>query len=221
MIAEELINQMVPPLKPSDQAGQGLDWMDEFRCNQLPVVADERFLGFVTSDTLIEGNSRDRRIDSLTLTGEDCQVGSDAHFFEILKVSADYKLQMVAVRNEVGRYCGVITTADVMSMFAQTASVQMAGSILVISMDMVQYSMAEIARLIEENKARILGSAMLEDPADPARIRLVLKIDQADLSRVVATLERFDYKIVGRYQSVQHDDVDRDRYESLMRYLNI
>lgn len=221
MIAEELINQMVPPLKPSDPAGKGLDWMDEFRCNQLPVVDDERFLGFITSDALLEGNSRERSINTFTLSGEDCQVTAEAHFFEILKTSAGHKLQMVAVHNELGRYCGVITTADVMTMFAQTASVQMSGSILVLSMEMIDYSMAEIARLVEENKARILGSALLEDPGDPSRIRLVLKIDQADLTRVAATLERFDYRIVGRYQSVQHDNGDRDRYESLMRYLNI
>ena len=89
MIAEELINQLVPPLKTSDTAGQGLDWMDEFRCNQLPVVDDERFLGFITSDALLEGNSRDRSIDTFTLSGEDCQVAADTHFFEILKTSAE------------------------------------------------------------------------------------------------------------------------------------
>lgn len=221
MIAEELINHLVPPLKLSDRAGMALDWMDEFRCNQLPVVRDERFLGFITYEKLVDGNSRERRLEDFELTGAACRVPADAHLYEIMKVAGDHKLQEVAVVNDLGLYSGVILSADVMTMFAQTAAFQMAGSILVLSMEMVHYSLAEIARLVEENKAKILSATLVEDPLDATRIRLVLKTDQVDLTRIVATLERFDYKVVGRYEGGRQQEADRDRYDMLMRYLNI
>ena len=97
----------------------------------------------------------------------------------------------------------------------------MPGSILVLSMELVSYSLAEIARLVEENNAKIISSTITEDPLDSSRIRLTIKVNQADLTRIVATLERFDYKIIARYQETRTPELDRDRFDLFMRYLNI
>jgi acetoin utilization protein AcuB len=45
MTAKELINPMIPPLKPTDLLQKALDWMDEFKVNMLPVVDKGSFLG--------------------------------------------------------------------------------------------------------------------------------------------------------------------------------
>ena len=42
-----------------------------------------------------------------------------------------------------------------------------------------------------------------------------------DLSRIVATLERFGYRVIGRYQEAPHDDDSKERLDMLMKYLNI
>ncbi len=47
MIAEELINHMIPPLKITDDAHKAIVWMEEFRCMHLPVVDEGNLLGFV------------------------------------------------------------------------------------------------------------------------------------------------------------------------------
>ncbi|NJM24242.1 MAG: cbs domain containing protein, partial [Bacteroidia bacterium] len=76
-------------------------------------------------------------------------------------------------------------------------------------------------RLVEENHGKILSSMLKEDPLDPGKIRLTLKIDQTDLSRTVATLERFSYKVIGRYQEAKPVGDDRERIDMLFRYLDI
>jgi hypothetical protein len=50
---------------------------------------------------------------------------------------------------------------------------------------------------------------------------LTLKINQVDLSRIVATLDRFGYRVIGRYQEIREMAEDRDRIDMLMRYLDI
>jgi hypothetical protein len=98
----------------------------------------------------------------------------------------------------------------------------MPGGILVLSMNMVDYSLTEISRYVEENSAKIISSNIVEDPLDKGRIKLTLKINQTDLSRIVATLERFGYRVIGRYQEIlKEDGNDKERFEMLMRYLNI
>ena len=221
MIAEELINHMVPPLKVTDDAHKAIVWMEEFRCNHLPVVSEGKLLGFISEEIILESNDIVRNLEDFQLVGKDCVVGLESHFFEILRVAGEHKLNVVAVQNDEGQYAGIITVQDMMASFAQTASVQMPGGILVLSMDLIDYSLAEISRYVEENKAKVISSTMMEDPLDKGKIKVTLKINQLDLSRIVATLERFGYRVIGRYQEATRDDDSNERLDMLMKYLNM
>jgi CBS domain-containing protein len=221
MIAEELINYMIPPLKSTDDAHKAIVWMEEFRCNHLPVVEENQLLGFISEEIILESNDIEKQLADFELVGKSCSVGLDSHFYDILKVAGEHKLQIVAVTSEEGLYTGAITVQDIMTSFAQTAAVQLPGGILVLSMDLIDYSLAEVSRLIEENNAKILSSTVVEDPMDKGKIKLTVKINQVDLTRIVATLERFNYRVIGRYQETPKEVGDRDRIDMLMRYLNI
>jgi acetoin utilization protein AcuB len=221
MIAEELINHMIPPLKVTDDAHKAIVWMEEFRCNHLPIVEEGELLGFISEEIILESNDIGKDLGDFKLVGKNCAVSLESHFYDILRIAGENKLQIVGVLNEVRQYVGVITVQDIMASFAQTASVQMQGGILVLSMDLIDYSLAEISRYVEENNAKVISSTMIEDPLDKGKIKLTLKINQMDLSRIVATLERFGYRVIGRYQESRTDTDDKDRIDMLMRYLNI
>lgn len=221
MIAEDLINHMIPPLKGTDDAHKAIVWMEEFRCNYMPVVVDSKLMGFISEEIILETNEIEKEVADFNLVGKNCYVHLDTHFYDILKVAADNKLQMVGVLNEEEKYFGVITVQDTLTSFAQTAAVQLPGGILVLSMNFVDYSLAEISRLIEENHAKILSSIIKEDPLDPGKIRLTVKLNQLDMSRIVATLERFNYKVIGRYQETKPVENERERIDMLLRYLDI
>lgn len=221
MIAEDLINHMIPPLKGSDDAHKAIVWMEEFRCNYMPVVDDGKLLGFLSEDIILETNDIEKCVKDFDLAGVNCYVHLDTHFYDILKVAADNKLQMVAVLNDDQSYCGVITVQDTLTSFAQTAAVQLPGGIIVLSMNHIDYSLAEISRLIEENHAKILSCIVKEDPLDAAKLRLTVKINQLDLSRIVATLERFGYRVIGRYHETKTLGDEKDRIDMLLRYLDI
>lgn len=212
---------MIPPLKGDDDAHKAIVWMDEFRCNYMPVVDNGKLLGFVSEEIILETNEIEKSVKEFNLVGQNCYVQLDTHFYDILKVAADNKLQVIAVLNEDQSYCGLITVQDTLTSFAQTAAVQMPGGILVLSMNHVDYSLSEISRLIEENHAKVLSSLVKEDPLDPSKLRLTLKINQVDLLRIVATLERFGYKVIGRYQDAKPVEDGKERIDMLLRYLDI
>lgn len=221
MIATELINSMIPPLKITDDAHKAIVWMEEFRCNHLPVVHEGQLLGFISEEIILESNDIEKPLSDFQLIGKECVVSGETFFYDILKVASENKLHIVGVLDEARAYAGVITVQDVLTSFAQTAAVQMQGGILVLSMDLIDYSLAEIARLVEENNAKIIGSTMVEDPMDKGKIKLTLKINQVDLTRIVATLDRFSYKVIGKYQTAEVEGNEKERLDMLMRYLNI
>ena len=53
MIAEELINQMIPALKLTDTAEKAILWMEELKTNQLPVIENRMYKGLITEDIIL------------------------------------------------------------------------------------------------------------------------------------------------------------------------
>ena len=221
MLAEELINHMIPPLKLKDDAHKAMLWMEELRSNELPVVDKQVFIGVVTEDIILEVNEVDKLISDFQLQNTDCIVSKDAHFYDVLKIASEQDSKLVGVTDEEGKYIGSITVQDTVTAFAQSAAIQIPGSILVLSIDAIDYSLAEISRLVEENNAKILSSSIKEDELDSNKIRLTLKINILDLTAIIATLERFEYRIIARFQETKVEEGEKDRIDMLLKYLDI
>ncbi|WP_066625972.1 CBS domain-containing protein [Rufibacter roseus] len=221
MIAEELINQMVPPLKLSDSGEKAVRWMEEFRLNQLPVVKNRKFLGLVTEENVLEAKDKELLLSKIPFDFEHVHVQNNQHFYNVMEMAIKNKVQVVPVLDELQEYLGVITVNDTIAAFGQMSAMQGQGGILVLCMAERDYSLSEISRLVESNNAKILSAYVSPDEADIFKIKLTLKINTIDLTRIVATLERFGYKITAQFQDGAETQDDQDRLDMLLRYLNV
>lgn len=221
MIAEELINQMIPPLKLYDTVEKALRWMDEFRVNELPVVSNRKYMGLATEHNLIELDDRSQPLKEVTLEYQEVHVQQHQHFYDVMEAAIKNKIQVVAVFDDEQDYIGIITINDTLAAFGQMSALQGQGSILVLSMPERDYSLSQISRLIEEENVKILSAYVSPDELDPYQIKLTLKLNASDLTRIIATLERFEYRITAQFNDGAKYDVGRDRLDMLLKYLDI
>jgi predicted transcriptional regulator len=221
MQAYEFINNLIPPLKPNDKAKMALSWMEEIRTNVLPVVDKGIFKGFISDDLIYTKNSPELKITKFDLISSSCFVYMDKHIYDVIKASSEFDINMVAVVDRGNQYLGVITMEDAISAFADSLSIQSHGAVLVLSMFMTDYSLFEIARIIESENAKILSSFISNDPLDDSKIKLTLKLDKTELRHIKATLERFGYRIIDHYQEETAISEDQERIDNLIRFLNI
>lgn len=221
MIAEELINQMIPALKLTDKAEKAIIWMEELKTNQLPVIDNRIFKGLISEDIILESNDLDRKISDFKLISEQCYVNDDQHLFDIIRLAQECDSELVAIIDRNGDFLGVSRHEDTMKAFSNTLAVQGRGGIIIMEMRFIDYSMAEISRLIESDDAKILGFYLSQDHKDPNFVFLTLKLNKVDLTTVIATLERFDYKIVAKFHESSNTDTEKERLDNLLNYLNI
>jgi acetoin utilization protein AcuB len=221
MIAEDLINQMIPALKPTDTAEKAILWMEELKTNQLPVIEERTFKGLISEDIILESNDLDRKIGDFMLLSENCYVNEDQHLFDIIRLAQECDSELVAIVNSKGEFMGVSRYEDTMKAFSNTLAVQGQGGILVLEMRYMDYSMAEISRLVESDDAKILGSYLSQDNEDPNMVYLTLKMNKEDLTTVVATFERFDYKVVAKFHESNNIETERERLDNLLNFLNV
>lgn len=221
MIASDLINYMIPPLKLGDEVQKAILWMEELRTSELPVVERGEFLGFLGEETILELNGSLPAVSDYPLIGVKCKVDQSQHYYDVIKACDNNSLSLVAVLDSAGTYLGVISLEDVIQAFAMTSSIKNHGGILVLSMKQIDYSLSEISRLIESDNGKILSSYLTDDPNNSSKVNLTLKINLEDLTRVQATLERFGYHIVAKFSETPQAVDEQERLDILMKYLGI
>jgi len=224
MIAYELLNPLLPTLKPADSAGQALDWMEEFRTSQLAVVEGGQYRGLVSEETLQETDDS-TPIEEIQPQHPTVFAGETQHLFEVLQLAQRYQLDVIPVLDEDHRFAGSISRTELLSKFADQLGTQEVGAVLVISLSERDYSLSEISRLVESNDVKIIssyfGTAAGELAEEETGSHLTLKLNRRDVNAVVATLERFGYAVEAAFASEPLESADRGRLDALFRYLDI
>ncbi|TAH20379.1 MAG: CBS domain-containing protein [Cytophagales bacterium] len=221
LVARDFVNAMIPPLKPSDTVQKALDWMSELKVHQLAVVKDSEYLGMVQEDRLYDSEDFDALISNFSLQYSTIYVFDHQHFYEVINEANKNNLQVIAVIDEFKKYVGVISVNDTAKALARSYATQEQGGILVLYMRDYDYSLTEIARLVESDGVKILSSYIEPDTYDRSMIKLTLKLNRTDLSRVIATLERFDYQIIASFHESEKLNTHKERLDMLLHYLQM
>jgi len=106
-------------------------------------------------------------------------------------------------------------------MFAETTALKNPGGIIVLEINNNDYSLAQIAQIVEGNDAKILSTFITSHP-NSTKLELTLKLNVTDLTSIHQTFNRYNYTILGSY--MKHDeeeDLLEDRYNLLIKYLNM
>ena len=220
MLAHELITEEVPSLKPTDTGKKVLDWMEDFRISHIPVVKNKEFLGLVSYADMLDLNNPKQTIDNLKVSLIKAFVREDYHIFDVLKVISNHNVTAVAVLDAENHYVGVITADSLIQKIASMPFVNEPGGIIVLEMPVKDYSLSQIAQIVEGNDAKILNMHINAHP-DKNKIEVTLKINKDDLTPVLQTFSRYNYTVKATFHQNQFGGDLKKRYDEFMHFLNI
>ncbi|MBS1583495.1 MAG: CBS domain-containing protein [Bacteroidetes bacterium] len=220
MHASDLITDDIPALKPEDTVSRALDWMEEFKVAHLPVVSDERLVGLVKDSDLVDGNDPKATVGRMMEQVEVPFVRDRQHIYDVMKLFVERALTVVPVLDMNGRYLGLVNEHEALRRLSEVANVREPGSVVVLEMNFNDYSLQEIARIVEGNDAKVL-SVYCHSLPDSTRLEVTLKINREDISGILQTFERYEYQVSTTYQGSRfHEDL-RGRYDEVMRIIKM
>lgn len=220
MLAKDLITDEIPPLKTSDIGLMAINWMDEFKVSQLPIVNNHEYLGLISDTDILDLNITDNELGKSKLSLIRPFVFENQHIYEVIKLVSNMKLSVMPVLNENEHYLGLIPATALLHQFATLAATREPGGIIVLEMNIHDYSLTQIAQIIESNDGKILSS-YVNPLADSTKIEVTLKTNKTDLSATLQTFYRYNYNVKASfYQSEFLDDM-KNRFDSFMNYINI
>jgi acetoin utilization protein AcuB len=221
MIAQDLISEVIPSLKTSDPGQTALNWMEIFRISHLPIVNNQDFLGLISDADIYDMNKPEEPIGNHTLTLLKPYVTMEQHIFEVIGLASRLKLSVVPVLDNKNHYKGVITTNDLIRHIAGLSSLDQPGGIIVLELVERDYSLSQIAQIVESNNVKVL-SMYITSPPESTKLEVTLKVNTGDLVSVIRTFERYSYEV--KTWVTDNDSMDRfysERFDLLMKYLNI
>jgi acetoin utilization protein AcuB len=220
MLAVELIADVIPPVNTSDSIQKVIDRMVEFRVRHLPIVNEDQFLGLVAEDDLVEASDYQTSIGALALSLVNPYVLEEQHIYDVIRMFYERKLTVIPVLDAKKNYLGLISINSLTEYFAKLTAVEKPGGIIVLEISNKNNSLAHMAQIIESDNAQILSSYVRTYP-DSTRMEVTLKVNKQDISSIIATFLRYEYDIKATFNHSTDNDNSRDRYDSLMNYLNL
>lgn len=221
MVARELISEAIPSLKTSDLGQTALNWMEIFRVSHLPIVNNQDFLGLISDADIYDMNQPDEPIGNHSLTLIKPFVDTEQHIFEVIGLASRLKLSVVPVLDKNNHYKGVITVSDLIRNIAGISSMDQPGGIIVLELIERDYSLSQIAQIVESNNVKVL-SMYITSPAESTKLEVTLKVNTSDLISVIRTFERYNYEV--KSWVTTNDSMDSfysERFDILMKYMNI
>jgi len=219
LIATDAIEHALPFLKPTDPVYRALELMTDNHLTALPVVNKGKLEGLVTEDILLNLDDN-LLLSSIEKIHHDAYVTVGDHLLDVLKVMDEWRLPVLPVIDASDNYRGAITPHTLLSSFSRKSWVLETGGILVLEVKALGYSLSEIARIVESSNATILYTDTTLN-ADTALMDVTIKVNKTDLKDIIQSFERFNYVVKASYHISTHDDTLKDRFDSLMMYLNV
>ncbi len=215
---QDYIDLDFPTVSPEDSGELAIDLMEDSKTNYLPVVEGDELLGLISEDEALhhpleEAISEDALLKNVYIRTSD-------HLLEAVEMMNKHSVDVVPVIDGE-TYVGVVKYSKLVPFINKTFSASVKGSYILLEMPINGYSLTEIATIFEAENHKIIFSSVEFDEYDKNLIRLHIKTNSDSLDSIISHLERHKLKIVEVINQGEYGSVLRERYDSLMSYLNV
>ena len=200
MLVKDFITKEIPVLKSFDTAEYALALMEDFKLKHLPLLSDSAYQCLVSEKDLLALPDPSATIGEPVLFAP--AISENRHLHEALAMITRYGLSLLPVVSVDGTYLGAITRDRLVDALSELCNAEAAGSVIVLEMMPQDYSLTDIARLVEANNAHVLNLL--------------------DASPVIRSFERFNYTVLYHFmEKGMVDDMLRQRMNELLHYMNM
>ncbi len=221
MLIQQLISGNIPTLHPADTGTQALALMDDVELESLPLISDDgTYVALAKETDLLDWNTPETPLSTAHFLGFRPAVNLSTHPYEALRIANASNLDVVPVVEGDSHYVGSVSREDLLQFLAANSGLDNPGGIIVLEVAPHDYSLWDIARILENEGIQILSSHLVTH-ADTGKLEVTLKTNRTDLQGVVQSLERHEYVVKQVFGDTEGDEDLVSRYNLLMTYINM
>ncbi|QAR31588.1 CBS domain-containing protein [Ornithobacterium rhinotracheale] len=217
-IAPYILNHL-PPLALEDSLAQALDLPTDVAPSHRAVVSQGVWQGNMSMAD-VEELSPATQVQELRMDLENFHLSPNANLMEAVKAFQSYEANYIpVVLPENGHFVGYILQEDIFNALCEMPLFSEEGIWINLRVPTQDFSLSEITQITEVNNAK-LYAAFVSHLGEES-VEIALKIKPERLSEVVAAYERYGYMVSYEAGASERADEMRERYNQLIRFLNV
>ena len=219
MQAKNFTNTHLPLLNRNDTVKMAITAMKKYRLNQLCAIIDRSF-GIFRLARLVTLD-KNTKLGALSDHFEKVNISSEDHIWECIHTLQSYNTEVLPIVDRHNDFVGSVTTIDIFKRLIELFPIANGGAILQLEMTYRNYSLVEIASIVENTNAKITLLSVTP-MRDSEHINVTFSIDKTDASEVMQSFERHNYVIDAWFMDKgKLDHLIDERYSAFMQYLNV
>ncbi|MBC7847362.1 MAG: CBS domain-containing protein [Flavobacterium sp.] len=193
-------------------------FFDELTFSHFPVIEEEIYIGSIASND-IETFDGTKKVLDYKYSLEGFFARSNMIWLDVLEVFAKNNTNLVPVLDEKNKYVGYYEISDIMKFFNETPFLFEQGKIIVVKKRELDYSISQIAQIVESNDGKLLG--LFVSATDGEYLEVTLKISIGPVNEIIQAFRRYDYEIISEHFEDNYINTLKERSDYLDKYLNI
>jgi len=186
--------------------------------SHVAIVENNIFLG-VLSENDLETFDSAKKIEDYKYNLESFFVLKSTSWLDVLEKFARNECNLLPVLDDENQVLGYYDLNDIVGVFIDTPFFTEPGGVLVLTKSAKDYSLSEIAQIVESNNTKLLGAFVTDIRNDI--IQITIKISTGNFSEVVNTFRRYNYNILFGNKDDQFIENLKERSDYLDKYLNV
>jgi predicted transcriptional regulator len=219
MDASQLINNSIVALRKTDTVASALTFMSQQGALELPIIEKNKVYNYARSILLLDMDPAKKLEEVIPLNPHAPVVYLRQHLYEIVPVFASANLQFIAVLNENEEFAGIVDQRNIYKTLATSLTYRGPGAVILVQLEDKNFAPSQIARLIEENGAKIIG--MMVDQLIDGDLMVNIKVNTTLVRQICATLNRFGFTVKECYMAEDWGNSDEKEFDSVLRFFDI
>jgi predicted transcriptional regulator len=214
----DYINNDYKPLPIEGSIGSVQDFFADVAFSHFPVVEERVYVGSINADDA-ETYNYDKKISDYRFNLEGFYARTTMVWLDVLEVFAQNQTNILPVLTPENIYVGYYEIQDIIRFFNDTPFLKENGGIIIVEKEFLDYSMSQVAQIVESNGGRLLGSFISNSTTQ--MVQITLKIASGSVNEIIQTFRRYGYSIISENEEDTYLESLKERSDYLDKYLNI
>jgi CBS domain containing-hemolysin-like protein len=196
----DITNYIINDFKPfdgNDSIDSVQNFFSDMTYSHFPVVSEGIYIGCIAADDVITFDNNKTILD-YRYTLEGFFARTKMIWLDVLEVFAQNHANIVPVLDESNTYIGYYELNDIIQFFHETPFMNEQGGIIIVRKPTKDFSMSQVAQIVETNNGKILGMFLSEATQDS--VQITIKTTLGSLNEIIQTFRRYAYEIVSDHQ---------------------
>lgn len=221
MLAKQALNTEIQPLYAHDTVEECRNKMNELGVSTLPVVdqTTKKLIGQIKLSQL-ENNAPESAVSEID-SDEAVKIFLGQHIFEAARMMLQYERRLIPVVDKEQTFKGFLGKTAVLESLTHMLNLAEFGSVITVELNQRDFTLSEIVHLIESEGAKILGITVEMPETLGNNLEVSIKLNLQDVSRVAATLRRYEYVVLTDSGNEAFGMDVETRADELIKYLDM